>query len=88
MAVEAWKLPETLTIAFGPNTTLGYAANAAKTGGSLSIGDGAHLAQIALLGQYAANSFVTESDGHGGTRVSEAQFPTTQQTTLTQPHQT
>jgi hypothetical protein len=59
-------------IAFGAHTTLAYAANAAGTGGTLTVSDGRHAASIALLGNYMAASFVTTADGHGGTLVREA----------------
>jgi hypothetical protein len=44
-------------IAFGANTTLGYGPNAAGTAGILSVSDGTHTANVALLGQYMASSF-------------------------------
>jgi hypothetical protein len=69
-------------IAFGAQTTLAYAANAAATGGTLTVGDGRHAATIAVLGNYMAGSFVTTADGHGGTLISEAQA---QQPLLTNP---
>src|SRR6202012_633381 len=61
-------------IGFSPNATLGYTANAANTGGSLSLSDGTHSVHIALLGQYTASSFAAASDGHGGTSI-ELQTP-------------
>ncbi len=39
------------------------------TGGTLTVTDGSHSANIALLGNYLASSFVASSDGHGGTNV-------------------
>jgi hypothetical protein len=59
-------------IAFGAQTTLAYAANAAGTGGILTVSDGRHAASIALLGNYVAGSFVITADGHGGTLLTEA----------------
>ena len=59
-------------IGFGAETTLGYAANAAGTGGTLRVSDGVHTASIALLGNYMAASFATAADGHGGTLITEA----------------
>jgi hypothetical protein len=70
-------------IAFGAQTTLAYTENAAGTGGTLTVGDGRHVAAIALFGSYMAGSFVTTADGHGGTLVSEAQAQ--QQQLLTNP---
>jgi hypothetical protein len=69
-------------IAFGASTTLGYAANSSNTGGTLTVSDGT--ANIALLGQYMASSFVTASDGHGGTLITDP--PPSQQSPLTHPH--
>jgi hypothetical protein len=73
-------------IGFGANSTLGYAANADHSGGTLSVGDGMHMANIALLGSYMASSFVAASDGHGGTLISEAAQTSTQTPIVTQPH--
>jgi hypothetical protein len=73
-------------IGFGAGSTLGYAANADHSGGTLSVGDGMHMANIALLGSYMASSFVTASDGHGGTMISEAAQSATQMPIVTQPH--
>jgi hypothetical protein len=39
---------------------------------SLSVKDGTHIAKIALLGNYMATSFVTATDGHGGTLINSA----------------
>jgi hypothetical protein len=41
------------------------------SGGTLSVTDGTHTANIALLGNYLASSFATSSDGLGGTNVVE-----------------
>ena len=71
-------------IAFGAQTTLAYAENAAGTGGTLTVSDGRHAAAIALLGNYVAGSFVTAADGHGGTLVTEAS-QASPQPLLTQP---
>jgi hypothetical protein len=56
-------------IAFGANLTLGYSANAASTGGMLSVSDGTHSASIALFGQFAAAGFKVGSDAGSGTMV-------------------
>jgi RTX calcium-binding nonapeptide repeat (4 copies)/Protein of unknown function (DUF2974) len=58
-------------IAFGASTTLGYTPNANNTGGTLSVNAGSHTANIALLGNYLASSFVTASDGHGGMLITD-----------------
>jgi hypothetical protein len=73
-------------IGFGANSTVGYAANADQSGGTLSVGDGTHMASIALLGSYMASTFVAASDGHGGTLISEAAHASTQMPVVTQPH--
>jgi probable HAF family extracellular repeat protein len=73
-------------IGFGASSTLGYAANADNSGGTLSAGDGMHMANIALLGSYMASTFVAASDGHGGTLISEAAQTSAQSPLLTQPH--
>src|SRR5215813_9893880 len=70
-------------IALGSNTTLGYVANSNNTGGTLTVSDGTHTANIALLGQYMAASFVMATDGSGGTLIHDP--PATLAQTLTQP---
>ena len=70
-------------IAFGADTTLGYLPNSNQTGGTLSLTDGTHSANIALLGNYMASSFVMESDNHGGTMVVAEASQTSNQTLLT-----
>jgi hypothetical protein len=72
-------------ITFGANTTLAYAANSGNSGGTLTVSDGSHVANIALLGQYLASNFVTASDGNGGTLITDPP-PSQQQQQLTQPH--
>ena len=71
---------------FSANMTLGYAANVDKSGGSLNINDGAHFAQLAVLGNYMATSFVTSSNGHGGALIEPSQTFSDSQSTLTRPH--
>jgi enterochelin esterase-like enzyme len=57
------------------------------SGGTLTATDGAHTANIALLGDYMASTFVTSSDGHGGTNVVDPSPTGTSQTSfLVQPH--
>ena len=50
------------------------------SGGTLSVTDGTHTANIALLGSYLASAFVASSDGHGGTNVID--HTSTDQTSL------
>ena len=59
-----------LNLAFGAGTTASYVANQAGTGGTLSVTDGVHTANIALLGQYDPASFQTEADKGIGTLIS------------------
>jgi probable HAF family extracellular repeat protein len=73
-------------IGFGANSTLGYSANADNSGGTLSVGDGMHTVNIALLGSYMASTFAAASDGHGGTLISEAAQASTQTPIVAQPH--
>jgi hypothetical protein len=54
-------------VAFGAGTTASFVENAANTGGTLSVTDGAHTVNIALLGQYATGSFTTAADDTIGT---------------------
>jgi hypothetical protein len=56
-------------IGFGAGTKLGYTPNSGNTGGTLSITDGTHTANLALLGSYVAANFTMSSDGNGGTMV-------------------
>jgi hypothetical protein len=74
---------ELADLAFGRNTTLGYAANSDNTGGRLTVSDGTHTANIALLGQYTAGSFVMSADGFDGTFIHDLRPET--QTQLAQP---
>jgi VCBS repeat-containing protein len=52
-------------VAFGANTQITYAANDTGTGGMLSVSDGAHVAQVALNGQYAAAGLQANAEGSG-----------------------
>jgi hypothetical protein len=70
-------------ISFGAHTTLGYTPNDSNSGGVLTASDGTH--KIALLGQYAAASFVMASNGHGGTLMTDPP-ELVAQAQLTKPH--
>jgi Ca2+-binding RTX toxin-like protein len=54
------------------------------TGGGAAANDGSRAAGLALLGQFAASSFVTTGDAHGTTPITDQ--PSNQQPLLTQPH--
>jgi hypothetical protein len=71
-------------ISFGAHTTLAYSPSSDNTGGTLTVSDGLHAQNVALLGQYMASSFVMASDGHGGTLITDP--PASQQQLLTHPH--
>jgi hypothetical protein len=64
-------------IVFGANTTLVYSENNSHAGGTLSVTDGVNSANIALLGNYIASSFVTASDGsrHGFAGKARLRWP-------------
>ncbi|WP_029586060.1 Ig-like domain-containing protein, partial [Bradyrhizobium sp. URHD0069] len=59
-----------LDVAFGAGTTASYVENQAGTGGTLSVTDGVHTANIALLGQYSADGFTVAADDSFGTLLS------------------
>ena len=58
-------------IAFGTVTSkkgpLSYNGNLLS--GTLTVTDGVHTANIALIGQYMASEFAVSNDGHGGTLI-------------------
>ena len=61
-----------------------YSGNSSS--GTLTVTDGTHSANIALLGNYLASSFVTSSDGHGGTNIVDPVLSSANQhLALTQP---
>ncbi|WP_370209305.1 Ig-like domain-containing protein [Bradyrhizobium ottawaense] len=59
-----------LDVAFGADTTASYVANQAGTGGTLSVTDGVHTANITLLGQYDPAGFQSDTDKTTGTLIS------------------
>jgi hypothetical protein len=59
---------------FASGTTLNYTANADGAGGTLSVTDATHTANIALLGQYDPAGFQTEADKNTGTLISYHDF--------------
>jgi hypothetical protein len=58
------------SIAFGAGTTLSFAENQAGTGGTLTVSDGVHSANIVLLGQYDPTGFTEKGDTTNGTLIS------------------
>ncbi|MHC2725137.1 hypothetical protein [Bradyrhizobium diazoefficiens] len=59
---------------FASAPTLNYTPNADSSGGTLSITDGAHTANIALLGTFDPTGFQIEADKTTGTLVSYHDF--------------
>jgi hypothetical protein len=58
-----------------------------SSGGTLTVTDGAHTANIALLGNCLASTFVASSDGHGGASIADPVLTAaTSPSTLTLPH--
>ncbi|WP_445262667.1 VCBS domain-containing protein [Pseudomonas sp. EL_65y_Pfl2_R96] len=57
-------------LAFGANTQLSYNANASGAGGLLTVDDGAHRAEVNLLGHYTVEDFQVTDGGQAGTQVS------------------
>ncbi|MFP3507449.1 beta strand repeat-containing protein, partial [Burkholderia sp. SIMBA_062] len=56
-------------VLFGDHTTLSFAANDTGTGGTLTVSDGAHTAQVALQGNLSGGSFQLSHDQGSGTVV-------------------
>ncbi|MGY4169096.1 beta strand repeat-containing protein [Bradyrhizobium sp. USDA 4529] len=56
-------------ISFGAGTTLSFTENQEGTGGTLTVSDGAHTANIVLLGQYDPTGFAEKADATNGTVI-------------------
>jgi hypothetical protein len=56
-------------VSFGAATSLSFAENQAGTGGTLTVSDGVHTANIALLGQYDPAGFTEAADNATGTLI-------------------
>jgi autotransporter passenger strand-loop-strand repeat protein len=56
-------------IAFGSGTTLGYTDNGGS--GTLTVQAGSNMATIHLIGQYVQANFNMQTDGHGGTLITD-----------------
>ena len=54
-------------VSYGVQTQVTFLGNA--TGGTLTISDGVHTANIALQGDYLSSTWTLSNDGHGGTVV-------------------
>jgi hypothetical protein len=57
-----------------------------SSGGMLNVSDRTHSANIALLGNYLASTFVASDDGHGGTSVVDPPALGGVQPLITPPH--
>jgi hypothetical protein len=55
------------------SATIAYSGSTKE--GTLTLTNGAHIARIALIGQYAAANFAASSDGHGGTDITYVATP-------------
>jgi autotransporter passenger strand-loop-strand repeat protein len=71
-------------ISFGASPTIGW-SQTTPSGGMLSVSDGTHSVNIALLGQYMASSFTATADGGGGTDISDPPIAAAQQLPLAPP---
>ncbi|WP_420965872.1 VCBS domain-containing protein [Bradyrhizobium sp. B120] len=56
-------------VSFGTGTTLSFTENQAATGGTLTVSDGAHTANIVLLGQYDPAGFAEKAGTTNGTVI-------------------
>jgi hypothetical protein len=54
-------------LSYGASTTASFLGT--PTGGTLTVTDGSHTAEIALTGNYLSSSWTLSDDGHGGTVV-------------------
>ncbi|MBR1251464.1 VCBS domain-containing protein [Bradyrhizobium sp. AUGA SZCCT0169] len=59
-----------LDVTFGEGTSVSYAENSEETGGTLTVSDGVHTANISLFGDYSADGFVFSADATTGTLLS------------------
>ncbi|MBR1298600.1 VCBS domain-containing protein [Bradyrhizobium sp. AUGA SZCCT0042] len=59
-----------LDVTFGEGTSVSYVENLEETGGTLTVSDGVHTANISLLGDYSADGFVFSADDTMGTLLS------------------
>jgi hypothetical protein len=72
--ISGFTIPDQLDlrdISFGAGTTLNFAEFEDNTQGTLTVSDGAHVAQIVMAGQYVTGQFKGASDGHGGIVITD-----------------
>ena len=60
---------------FGPGTALGFTEAGDNLSGTLTVSDGTNTASLTLLGQYVAGNFTKQSDGNGGTLITDPPVP-------------
>jgi autotransporter passenger strand-loop-strand repeat protein len=58
-------------IGFGPGASLSFTEAGSNQSGTLTVTDSTHTAHIELLGNYAAASFISASDGGAGTLIAD-----------------
>ena len=58
-------------IAFTSATTVKFTEAANNSSGTLTVSDGTHVTDLALLGQYTTANFSLSSDGNGGTYIKD-----------------
>jgi VCBS repeat-containing protein len=63
-------------IDFGASTTASYVSNNTQTGGTLTVSDGVHSANIALVGDYSSATWTASDDSHGGTSLAASSSST------------
>src|SRR5205085_8243455 len=66
-------------VGFGHSTMLAYAPNTGNSGGTLTVSDGTHVANLAFVGQYTTASFAMAGDGRGGTLITDPPIDSAQQ---------
>jgi hypothetical protein len=69
-------------ITAGSAASLAYSGN--NSPGTLTVSDGTHTANVALLGNYSLANFTASSDGHGGTSVVDPPLVSAQTSSLDQ----
>lgn len=57
------------SVAYNPLTGPSLQYVAGKTGGLLTVSDGAHTASLAMVGLYSGSGFIVGSDGHDGSLI-------------------
>jgi autotransporter passenger strand-loop-strand repeat protein/YD repeat-containing protein len=72
--ISGFGRPDTLDlkdIAYGSSTSLSFTEAKDNLSGTLTVTDGAHTAELTLLGQYTTSQFTLASDSNGGTLIGD-----------------